>query len=93
MTVNTQQSIFSELADFLVSEPTLEAVAAYRVPPNVQQHIDELLEKNNEAGLSPDERLELEKILAVADVMDLAKAKAKLKLAGKSPVDLLSHIL
>ena len=84
MAVNVQQSIFSELADFLVSQPSLEAVAAYRVPSGVQQHIDELLEKNSEDRLSSDERLELEKILAVADVMDLAKAKAKLKLAGKA---------
>ena len=47
MAVNVQQSIFSELADFLVSQPTLEALAAYRVPSGVQQHIDELLEKNS----------------------------------------------
>lgn len=84
MAINVQQTIFSELADFLVSQPTLEALAAYRIPPNVQKHIDDLLEKNNEDHLLPDERLELEKILAVADVIDLAKAKAKLKLARKA---------
>ena len=53
------------------------------MPPAVQQYIDELLDKNCEGGLSTEERLELEKILAIADVMDLAKAKARLKLAGK----------
>jgi hypothetical protein len=84
MAVNTQQSIYDELADFLVSQPTLEAIAAYQVPPAVQQHIDDLLEKNHEEGLSPDERLALKKILAVTDMMDLAKAKARLKLAGKA---------
>jgi hypothetical protein len=84
MAVNIQQSIYDELADFLVSQPTLEAIAAYQVPPAVQQHIDDLLEKNREEGLSPDERLELEKILAVTGMMDLAKAKARLKLAGKA---------
>ncbi len=84
MVANIQQSIFGELADFLVSQPTLEAIAAYRVPLGVQAHIDNLLEKNNEDRLSPDERLELENILAVADVMDLAKAKAKLKLIGEA---------
>jgi hypothetical protein len=84
MAVNIQQSIYDELADFLVSQPTLEAIAAYQVPLAVQQHIDDLLEKNREEGLSPDERLELEKILAVTDVMDMAKAKARLKLAGKA---------
>ena len=84
MALNVQQSIFTELADFLVSQPTLEAIAAYQVPPGVQQHIDDLLDKNREVGLSPEERLEMEKILAVANVMDLAKAKARLKLAGKA---------
>ncbi len=84
MAIDTQQSIYSDLADFLVSQPTLEEIAAYKVPPAVQQHIDNLLEKNGEGGLSSEERLELEKIVAIADVMDLAKAKARLKLAGKA---------
>ena len=83
MAIDIQQSIFSELADFLVSQPSLDAIAKYKVPSGVQQHIDNLLEKNRDNTLTSDERLELEKILAVAHVMDLAKAKAKLKLAGK----------
>jgi hypothetical protein len=43
-----------------------------------------LLDKNRESGLTPDERLGLEKILAVSQVMTLAKTKAALKLAGKA---------
>lgn len=81
MSVQVQQSIFSELADFLVSQPTLEELAAYKVTTGVQMYIDSLLEKNAEGQLSTDERLELEKILAVSHVMTLAKTKAKLKLA------------
>jgi hypothetical protein len=84
MAVNIQQSIFTELADFLVSQPTLEEIAAYKVSGGVQQYMDNLLEKNREAGLSAEERLELEKILAVSHVMSLAKTKAQLKLAGKA---------
>jgi hypothetical protein len=84
MALNIQQSIFTELADFLVSQPSLEAIAAYQVSAGVQQYIDDLLEKNREGGLSADERLELEKILAVSHVMTLAKTKAKFKLAGKA---------
>jgi len=84
MAINIQQSVFSELADFLVSQPTLDAIAAYKVPPGVQQHIDDLLERNREAGLSSEERLELEKSMAIADVMDLSKAKARLKLASRA---------
>ena len=84
MAINTQQSIYAEVADFLASEPTLEELAAYHVSPTVQQHIDNLLEKNRGEGLSSDERLELEKILAVSHVMTLAKTKAKLKLADRT---------
>lgn len=84
MVLNVQQSIFAELADFLVTQPTLEELATYRVSDAVQQHLDDLLERNREAGLSSQEQLELEKILAVLQMMDLAKAKAQLKLAGKA---------
>lgn len=84
MAVNIQQSIFMELADFLASQPTLEALATYQVSSEVQQHIDTLLEKNREGGLSAEEHLELEKILAVSHVMTLTKTKANLRLAGKA---------
>lgn len=55
-----------------------------KVSVGVQQHIDDLLEKNGEGALSAEERLELEKILAVSQVMTLAKTKARLKLVGKA---------
>jgi hypothetical protein len=84
MALNVQQSIFAEVADFFVSQPTLADIAAYQMPQQVQQHIQHLLDKNREAGLSPEERLELEKILAIADLLTVAKAKAKRKLADKT---------
>jgi hypothetical protein len=84
MAINIQQSIFSELADFIISQPSLEVIAAYQVSVNVQQRIDYLLEKNTESDLSSEERQELEKILVMTDLMNLAKAKAKLKLAAKA---------
>ncbi len=80
MVINVQRSIYTELADFLVTQPTLEELAAYKVSSGTQQYIDDLLERNREEGLSSQERLELEKILAVIQMMDLAKAKAQLKL-------------
>lgn len=84
MVFNVHQSIFAELADFLVTQPTLEQLAMYKVSSGMQQHIDDLLEQNQEEGLSSQERLEMEKILAVVQMMDLAKAKAQLKLSGKA---------
>ena len=84
MSVNIQLSIFSELADFIVSQPTLDDIAAYRVSPHVQQHIDNLLEKNRESKLTPEEQEEMVKVLAVSHLMTLAKAKARLKLEGEA---------
>lgn len=36
MTLNVQQSIFAELADFLVTQPALEERATYKVSSGVQ---------------------------------------------------------
>ena len=52
MVLNVQKSIFAELADFMVAQPTLEEIAAYKVSSGVQQYIDDLLERNREEGLS-----------------------------------------
>jgi hypothetical protein len=81
MAIDTQQSIFSEVADFMVSQPTLEEIIAYRVPPPVQQYIDMLLEKNREEVLTAEERIDMEKILTVSHLLSLAKAKARYKLS------------
>jgi len=84
MQVDVQQSIFVELADFLVSQPTLQQLADYKVSDSVQQHLEALLEKNREGALSTEERIELEKMLAVSHVMTLTKTKAQLKLQGNT---------
>ncbi len=84
MATQIQQSIFAEVADFLVSQPGLQDLADYQISPAVQQLIDDLLDKNNTGGLAAEERLQLEKMLAVSQVMTLAKTKASLKLSGKA---------
>jgi hypothetical protein len=83
MTINIEQSVYGELADFIVSQPTLEDIAAYKVPPAVQEHINYLMTKNSAGDISTDERQELEKIITVVSLMDLAKAKAKLKMRDR----------
>ena len=84
MAINLQQSIFAELSDFIVSQPNLEAIANYQISSSVQQHLDFLLEKNRDSKLTVEEEDELDKILLLSDLMNLAKVKAKLKLSGKA---------
>ena len=40
MAINIQQSIAQTISDFLVSQPSLEAIAAYQAPPAMQELID-----------------------------------------------------
>jgi len=75
-----QQSIFVEVSDFLVSQPNLEELVAYQVSSSVKQHIDNLMQKNREQGLSRAEQLEIEHFFAISRMMTIAKVKAKLKL-------------
>ena len=84
MVFSVQQTIFTELAEFFANQPTLEQLAEFRVSANIQAYVDSMLERNREEGLSPEERLEFERVLAVIQMMDIAKTKAQLKLAGKS---------
>jgi hypothetical protein len=84
MAIDMQQSIFSELADFLISQPSLEDIIAYRVPSAAQERIDDLLEKNREGGLTAGENEEMAKLLAISHLMSLAKAKARLRAAGEA---------
>lgn len=84
MALQIQHSIAMEVADFLASEPTLEDLANYMVSDAAQHYMDGLLDKNSAGELSPDERLELEKLLTISHVMTLVKTKAKLKLLERA---------
>lgn len=80
MLTNTGQSISQEVAEFLVSQPSLDALADFEVSPVIQQQMDSLLDRNHKGQLSEEERLKLEKMLAVFHVLSLVKAKAQMKL-------------
>jgi hypothetical protein len=68
MAVNVQQSIFSAIAEFMVSQPSLQQLADYRISPSLQHRLDELLQRNSEGGLLPDEKQELEKSIRILSV-------------------------
>jgi hypothetical protein len=77
---------FSGLADILealASLPTPEEILALRPSPALEERVDELLEKNSNGGLSPEEQREWEQYAYVEHLVRLAKARAALKLTGK----------
>lgn len=75
-----QRTITDIVTDFLGSAPTLEEIAAYRLPDDLQSRAHTLLEKNRDGSLSHEERAEMEEFRQIDHLLTLVKAKARLKL-------------
>lgn len=74
------RSVFSEITDFLATNPTPEAIIAYHLPDDLQARAHELLDKNSEGELTPEEYHEMMDFARIDNMMTLLKAKMKLKL-------------
>lgn len=80
MPLTPDQTIQDVVTDFLSSAPTLEEIAAYRLPDELQTWAHDLLEKHREGSLSEEERLEMDAFRQIDHLLTLVKAKARLKL-------------
>ena len=77
---------FSSAADvleLLAKLPTPEEVLAIRASAALQQRVSALLEKTRTVGLSPAEEDEWQRYQYVEHLVQLAKARAALKLKGR----------
>lgn len=74
------RTVFGEITDFLATNPTPEAIIAYRLPEDLQARAHELLELNGEGTLTPEQEDEMRDFLRVEQMMNLLKAKMKRKL-------------
>lgn len=72
------------VTDFLGSAPTLEEIAAYRLPEALQNYAHNLLDKNRAGMLTSEERAEMEEFRQIDHLLTLVKAKARLKLKAQS---------
>ncbi|MBX3082980.1 MAG: hypothetical protein KF716_15210 [Anaerolineae bacterium] len=72
-----------EIAEFLLTAPTLEQVIAFKASAGVQERLDDLLERNKTGQLTADEHEELDETLQLDLFVQFLKAKAKVKLANK----------
>jgi hypothetical protein len=79
----TRTAILERL--IMPEEPSLSAEAARAIlkvtfRPEDRQHVLDLLEKNQEGKLTPNEREELEEYVRVDDLLSLLQSKARLSL-------------
>ena len=79
-------SIYTEIADFLVSRPTLEQITEFHLSDTSDQFISHLLELNRTTGLTPDQDEILDDYTIIEHLMQFVKvaAFAKLDKKGKS---------
>lgn len=78
------KTIVDVVTDFLGSGPSLDEIAAYRLPQELQERASMLLEKNRAGNLSDDERAETGEFRQIDHLLTLVKAKAKLRLRAQA---------
>lgn len=83
MSFAPEKTIKDIVTDFLASAPTLEEIADYRLPNELQTRAHTLLEKNRAGNLSDEEQTEMEEFRQIDHLMTLVKAKARLKLKAQ----------
>jgi hypothetical protein len=74
------RTVFGEITDFLATNPTPEAIIAYELPQHLQARATELLDKNGEGKLTPEERDEMMDFVRIDQMMSLLKIKMRIKL-------------
>jgi hypothetical protein len=84
MALAPEITIKDVVTDFLGSAPSLEEIAAYRLPDELQVRAHGLLDKNRAGNLTDAERAEMEEFRQIDHLLTLVKAKARLKLKAQA---------
>jgi hypothetical protein len=79
-----QRPLPHEIINFLSSAPGLEQMVDFKISAPAQERLENLLERNREDGLMPEEKEELEKYLQLRHIMVLLKASAR-RVLGQRP--------
>lgn len=66
-----------EIIDFIAAGTTPEAVVHCQPSPEAQQRVAELIEREQSAPLSPEERAELDHFMELEHILRMAKARAR----------------
>jgi hypothetical protein len=75
--------LFDEILDFLASTPTPQQIIAFKPSDTLQERLDDLLERNRQETLMPDEREELNEFLRMNHFMNMLVIRARQKLSEK----------
>ena len=79
--MSTASPAYFEIIEFIAAGTTSEAVAHFLPSPEAQRRVAELIEREKEEGLSPEEAAELDHFMELEHILRMAKAKARRILA------------
>jgi hypothetical protein len=74
------RTVFTEITDFLATNPTPEAIVAYQLPADLKARAHDLLERNGEDELTVEERDEMLDFVRIDQMLSLLKIKMRMKL-------------
>jgi hypothetical protein len=77
MSTGALTSPIEEIVAFFANGPSREKVAAFRLSEDAQEHIRMLLEKNRTGTLTSDEEHELDRVMALNEVVSLIQIRAQ----------------
>jgi len=69
--------VYREFIDFLASSPTLEQMVDFKVSDATQERAEDLLDKDRENELTPEEKAKLDRYFQYRHIMILLKAGAR----------------
>ncbi|MEK7831962.1 MAG: hypothetical protein AAB401_12790 [Acidobacteriota bacterium] len=68
---------YQEIADLLTLEPTSDQLLALKISASAQERLEELLDKNREEEIAPEERAELNSYLRLSEYLTGLKARIR----------------
>lgn len=69
-------SLYEEVIDFIAAGTTPESVVNFQLSDAAKERLEDAIYRSKTEGLSPEEKIELERFLVVEHIMTLAKGKA-----------------
>ena len=75
--MSTTSPAYLEIIDFIAAGTTPEAVVDFRPSAEAQKRVAELIEREKESGLSPEEGAELDHFMELEHILRMAKARAR----------------
>jgi hypothetical protein len=68
---------YFEIIDFIAAGTTPDAVVRFRPSPDAQRRVAELIDREKDGLLSPEEKAELDHFLELEHILRMAKARAR----------------